>query len=98
MAILVVDDSATLRMQVGRALRTAGFDVLEAGDGKTALEMVHGHKEITCVICDVNMPWMSGIEFVEAIAPMDDRPPVVMLTTEARPEMIERAMAAGASG
>jgi len=98
MSILVVDDSATLRNQVGGALRRAGFDVVEAADGRTALELVRGTSEISCVICDVNMPWMSGVEFVEEVAKLEQRPPILMLTSESKPDLVERAMAAGAIG
>jgi len=98
MSILVVDDSAMLRKQVGGALKRAGFDVVEAADGRAALDIVRGASDITCVICDVNMPWMSGVELVEEIAKLEQRPPVLMLTSESKPHLIERAMAAGAVG
>jgi two-component system chemotaxis response regulator CheY len=98
MSILVVDDSAMLRKQVGGALRRAGFDVVEAADGRTALDIVRAAADITCVICDVNMPWMTGVEFVEELAKLEARPPVLMLTSESKPDLVERAMAAGAIG
>ncbi len=99
MSILVVDDSAMVRRQVGTALKNAGFDVVEAADGRAALELVRaGGDGITCVICDVNMPWMSGVELVEELARDPVRPPVIMLTSESKPQLVERAMAAGAVG
>jgi two-component system chemotaxis response regulator CheY len=48
------------------------------------------------IICDVNMPRMNGIEFVEKVG--GQKLPIVMLTTEGRPELIDRAKKAGAKG
>lgn len=96
--ILVVDDSAMLRMQVARAFTSAGYRVLEAADGVAALERLVEAPEIACVVCDVNMPRMSGVEFVETLAGRGAAVPVIMLTTEANPELIGRAKAAGAAG
>jgi two-component system chemotaxis response regulator CheY len=97
--VLVVDDSATMRMQVSRALSGAGFEVIEAADGLDAMEKLKATPRISCVICDVNMPRMSGVEFVETLMTFEGpQPPVVMLTTEANPQLMQRAKAAGALG
>ena len=61
--ILVVDDSATVRQQVGLALTQAGYAVIEAGDGVEGLQMLE-KGGISMVICDVNMPRMSGFEIL----------------------------------
>ena len=98
MTILVVDDAAMVRRDVGSALKKAGYNVVEAADGNTALEMVRTNALIDCVFCDVNMPWMSGVEFVEEVAKLDPRPAVIMLTTESKPDLVRRAKAAGAIG
>jgi CheY-like chemotaxis protein len=63
--ILVIDDSASLRQVVAMALKGAGYDVLEAGDGQAALALLDGRK-VHMAVCDVNMPRMNGIEFVKA--------------------------------
>lgn len=99
MSILLVDDSAMLRKQMGTALKNAGFEVIEAPDGHAALELLKG-TGVSCVVCDVNMPRMNGVELVEELAKRAsaDRPPVVMLTSESKPDLVERAMAAGAAG
>jgi len=91
--ILVVDDSLTVRHQVAVALRAAGFEVVEAIDGRDAQDKLDA--SIAMVICDVNMPRMNGLELLETIArPM----PVLMLTTEGQTTLIARAKAAGAKG
>lgn len=97
--VLVVDDSATVRMQVSRALASAGYEVLEAVDGIDALEKLAGGATVALVVCDINMPRMSGVELVESLAQRPaPRPPILMLTTEGHPALIQRAKASGARG
>ena len=95
--IMVVDDSASLRQVVGIALKSAGYDVLEACDGKDALSKLKGQK-IHLIISDVNMPNMDGITFVkEAKQKAEYRfTPVIMLTTEAGEDKKQAGQAAGA--
>lgn len=94
--ILVVDDSASLRQVVSIALKGAGYDVIEAGDGKQALSKLDGTK-INLVVSDVNMPIMDGLTFVTEMKklPKYKFTPVIMLTTEAGSDMKERGRAAG---
>lgn len=98
--ILVVDDSASIRQQVGAALRDGGFEILESGDGIDALEKLQARTDIAAVICDVNMPRMNGLELLEKLKASGriDQLPVVVLTTEAQPALMQRAKAAGAKG
>lgn len=97
--ILIVDDSATVRQQVGIALTQAGYAVAEAGDGQEGLDML-ARGGISLVICDVNMPRMSGLDMLENLKrdPRHAAIPVVMLTTEGHPGLVERAKKAGAKG
>jgi two-component system, chemotaxis family, chemotaxis protein CheY len=95
--ILIVDDSALLRRQVGAALTGAGYTACNAVDGVEALGML---ADIALIVCDVNMPRMNGIELLVELArdPKTALIPVVMLTTEGHPELIQRAKALGAKG
>lgn len=95
--VLIVDDSKTVRVRVGGTLRQAGYDVIEAVDGVEALENLD-RGSIDMVICDVNMPRMSGMEVLQALQQRKDLTPVVMLTTEGEGEMVSQARAAGAKG
>ena len=97
MKVLIVDDSSTVRQQVRLALTGAGFDVIEACDGEEGFQKVESASPAV-VICDVNMPRMNGIEMVEKIKASGRSVPIVMLTTEGQPELIQRARAAGAKG
>jgi two-component system chemotaxis response regulator CheY len=95
--ILVVDDSASLRQVVGIALKGAGYDVLEACDGKDALGKLNGQK-IHLIISDVNMPNMDGITFVTEAKKLPDYKftPIIMLTTESAENKKSAGQAAGA--
>jgi len=98
--VLVVDDSASVRQQVRLALDEAGFETVDAIDGVDGLNKLAEHPDLSLVICDVNMPNMDGLEMLEqALAQPSTRDiPIVMLTTEGQPGMIERAKQAGAKG
>lgn len=95
--IMVVDDSASLRQVVSIALKGAGYDVLEACDGKDALSKLKGQK-IHLIVSDVNMPNMDGLSFVKAAKQMPEYKftPVIMLTTEAGEDKKQAGQAAGA--
>jgi two-component system chemotaxis response regulator CheY len=98
--VLIVDDSPTVRQQVSLALQTAGFQVLEAGDGVEGTAKVNSDPSINMVILDVNMPRMSGLEMLEKIKQdgQNTALQVIMLTSEGQRAMIERARNAGAKG
>jgi two-component system chemotaxis response regulator CheY len=95
--IMIVDDSASLRQVVGIALRAAGYDVLEADDGRTALAKLTGQK-VHMIISDVNMPHMDGITFVKAVKqlPAYRFTPIAMLTTESQDTKKREGQEAGA--
>jgi two-component system chemotaxis response regulator CheY len=95
--IMVVDDSASLRQVVGIALKGAGYDVIEGGDGSHALQQLKGQR-VHLIISDVNMPNMDGITFVKAVKQMPAYKftPIVMLTTESADEKKRAGQEAGA--
>lgn len=95
--IMIVDDSASIRQVVGLTLKGAGFDVIEAVDGKDALSKLNGVK-LHLLITDVNMPNMDGITLVQEAKklPAYKFTPMMMLTTEAGDEKKQAGRAAGA--
>ena len=95
--ILVIDDSASMRQMVSMTLRSAGYEVVEALDGKDALGKLDGRK-FNLIVSDVNMPNMDGITFVQAAKqlPAYKFTPVIMLTTEAGDSKKAEGQAAGA--
>ncbi|WP_429104286.1 response regulator [Aeromonas allosaccharophila] len=95
--ILIVDDSATIRQVVGMTLKGAGYEVMEAIDGKDALKKLDG-KKINLIISDVNMPNMDGITFVKEAKKLASYKftPIIMLTTESQDSKKQEGQAAGA--
>lgn len=98
--VLVVDDSPSVRQQVGMSLNQAGFDVVEASDGTEGVNKIASDREIGLVICDVNMPRMNGLEMIEIVKkePCNAGLPIIVLTSEGQPALVERAKKAGAKG
>ncbi len=96
--ILIVDDSSSLRVVVKLALTRAGFDVIEAGDGKEGLAQLAKAPKVNLIVSDVNMPNMDGITFVSQLKQQAKFKftPVIMLTTENQDAKIQQARAAGA--
>lgn len=99
MRAIVVDDSRTIRIILGRQLRELGFEVFEAGNGAEALEVLGRLGPLDLALFDWNMPVMDGYELLRAVrqearfAGMR----IMMVTTETEVERVVRALEAGAS-
>lgn len=100
--VLLVDDSAVMRKIIQRNLKESGLVVeafLEAGDGKQALDVVNAN-DVDLILCDWNMPNMSGLEFVKTLRSLNlpKRIPIVMVTTEGSDAKVQEAKDSGADG
>jgi len=97
--ILAVDDSASMRQMVSFTLKGAGFDVIEAADGKQAFDKAQT-TAVDLVLSDVNMPVMDGIELVKNLRTLPDYKftPILMLTTESAGDKKSQGKNAGATG
>lgn len=97
--IMTADDSASIRQMVSFTLKDAGYEVVEAVDGKDALNKLNGAK-INMLITDLNMPNMNGIELIKGARaiPAFKFIPIIMLTTESQAEKKQEGKAAGATG
>ena len=97
--IMTADDSASVRQMVGFTLKEAGYDVMEAVDGRDALEKLEG-SEVNMLITDLNMPNMDGIELIRETRakPQFKFIPIIMLTTESQELKKQEGKAAGATG
>lgn len=98
--ILVVDDSSTVRNEVGDFLKNNGLNVAFAVDGKDGLIKLKADPSIKLILCDVNMPNMDGLTMAEKVRSELNNASVniIMLTTENSPAMKERGKAAGIKG
>ena len=95
--VMVVDDSGSFRTVVKLALQKAGYEVVEAADGKDACGKLDGRK-LNLIVCDVNMPQMDGLTFLKHLKTEANYKftPVIMLTTEGQDAKKEQGRAAGA--
>lgn len=97
-SVLTVDDSISVRQVVSFALQDAGYQTIEAVDGRDALGKLSAGVHL--VITDLNMPRMNGIELIRQIrAGQTNRyVPIIVLTTESQPARKQEAKDAGATG
>ncbi len=97
--VLAVDDSRTMREMVSFTLKSEGYEVIEAEDGKAAISALNGMK-IDAVITDLNMPNMNGFELIATLRqnPLYKFTPILMLTTEGDAGKKAEGKAAGATG
>lgn len=98
--VLVVDDSKTMRDMVTFTLTCAGYQVVQAGDGKEAVGKLSNGSKPSLVVTDLNMPEMDGIALIKEIRKMPALKftPILMLTTESSDERKSEGKAAGATG
>lgn len=101
MKVLLIDDSSTMRKIQKRVLETMGItDIVEAGNGKEALEKLkENNNDFTFILCDINMPEMNGMETLKAIRTNPDtaKLPVIMCTSVAEKGQVMEAIKAGAT-
>jgi two-component system chemotaxis response regulator CheY len=99
MKFLSVDDSSTMRKIISLALKGAGHSVEEAENGLQALEALK-KGPVDCILLDINMPEMNGIEFLKARKgnPSVAGIPVFVLTTQDEEGLKQEALSLGAKG
>jgi two-component system chemotaxis response regulator CheY len=97
--IMAVDDSASVRQMVSFTLKEAGYEVIEACDGKDALSKIDG-SILNLIVTDLNMPNMDGIELIRNVRanPQHKFVPIIMLTTESQNEKKLEGKSVGATG
>ncbi len=93
--VLVVDDKEMMRDSVGSTLTRAGFAVRTAVDARSALAEIASRRP-DCVVTDLNMPGMTGIELAAQINALDDDMPVILMTAFGTIETAVAAMKKGA--
>lgn len=98
-ALLIVDDSKSIRTAIRRILEPLGFDVAEAADGEEALAHCTRHGMPDGILLDIDMPVMDGISFLKVIRQNKryDGASVVMCTTHNSMEKVMEALDAGAN-
>jgi CheY-like chemotaxis protein len=99
---LIVDDDPFVRKTIKLMLNTIGqFDIVEAGDGATALKLIESFRP-EIVLCDIGMEPMSGIDLLKYVRKLNDTAmrdvAFIMLTGNAEERMVLQAQALGISG
>jgi two-component system, LuxR family, response regulator FixJ len=92
--VWVIDDDDSLRKALARLLRAAGYDVVMLSSAQAFIEREDAAPP-DCLLLDVRMPVMSGLELHRRIA-VRDRPPVVIITAHEDPRVKREAMEMGA--
>lgn len=100
--VLIVDDSATIRRMVKKAMEMAGLDVgqvYEAANGIQALARLKDHP-VAAMLVDINMPTMNGIQLLTRVKENERLKgiPIVIVSTEGSKERIEQVKEIGAFG
>lgn len=93
--VLVVDDKEMLRDSVGATLARAGLEVEVADSAQSALEKVAARRP-DCVVTDLKMPGMTGMELLERLKQIDDELPVVLMTAYGTVDTAVKALKIGA--
>jgi two-component system, cell cycle response regulator DivK len=94
--VLYIEDNPLNRRLVRKLLTAKGYQVLEAIDGSTGLEMVRAEKP-NLVLLDINLPDIDGLDVVKQLrtTPEIAHTPVIALTANAMHGDRERCLAAG---
>ena len=89
--ILLVDDDEMILFSLECALTMEGFTVITALHGKAALEIIIAHEArrhpISCIIVDLHMPAMSGLELIDKVQKLKIRIPIMVLSATPREEL-----------
>jgi len=95
--VLVVDDEPNIVLSLEFLMQQAGFEVMTAGDGESALQQV-ARQPPDLVLLDISLPGLSGFEVLERlrVQPQHARLPIIMLTAHGREVEREKGLALGA--
>ena len=94
--ILIVDDSGLARRNTRRILEAAGYEVLEAEDGMTALEQYFVQKPAV-VVLDLVMKGMYGLDVLAKLKEMDDKACVIIVSADVQTSSRDLVKSAGAT-
>jgi two-component system response regulator FixJ len=93
--VYLVDDDAAVRRGLGRLLKSAGYDVVSCDTAEAYLALM-SYRKPSCLLLDIRMPGMTGLELQRALHGEAGHPPVVLLSGHVDAATAERAMTEGA--
>jgi FixJ family two-component response regulator len=95
--IAIVDDDDSLRTALDGLLRSHGYNVCEHPSAESFLASTD-RGQVDCIISDIHMPGMDGLEFKRQLDAIGDHTPVIMITGRTYPDLDAQVSAAGACG
>ncbi len=93
--ILIIDDESELRSNIIDLVEDITEDYIEASDGEEGLAMFHEHGPFACIICDIRMPNMDGVEFAKAIRQLNTDVPLIFFTAHGNKNAMLKAIKYG---
>ena len=99
MRVLVIDDSRAMRTILRGILESLDFEVVDAGDGQSAMEILAVDRDFDIALVDWNLPGMSGLDIVTEVRRSQDLKDLrlLMVTTETEFQRVTQALQAGAN-
>ena len=97
--LLIVDDSATTRMLISLTLKKEGiYNILEVTNGREAIDKL-SVEPVDCVLTDINMPQMNGLDLIDYIRSEHREPevPIIVITTQGEEQARDKGLAQGAN-
>lgn len=94
--ILIVDDERAIRKTLGEILSYEGYKITEAENGEEGWEIFKSSKIIDLVLCDIKMPKMDGLEFLQKAMELNPDIPVIMISGHGNIETAVDAVKKGA--
>jgi CheY-like chemotaxis protein len=97
--VLVVDDEEMVRAVAARMLKSLGFSVVVARDGREAVDLVAGAKEpFAAVLMDLTMPNMDGVAAFEELRRLHHQVPVILMSGYGEQDAVQRFAGKGLAG
>ena len=93
--IAIVDDDESVRRALRRLLRSLRYEAVAFASGEEFLDSLPSHRPV-CVLVDLHLPGLNGLEILERLRGADPGPPVIVMTGFDEPGTRERCLAAGA--
>ena len=93
--ILIIDDSSLARSSIRKILAPVGYEILEASSGAEGIKFLSEHSP-DCILMDLLMPGISGMEILEQLHSTDSSPPVIIITADIQTSVRDRCLELGA--